>query len=181
MKIISGGQTGVDRAALDAALEFGIPAGGWCPRGRKAEDGPLDAKYPLKETDSDDYSVRTERNVCDSDGTLIITRGRPTGGTAYTIAMARVHNKPCLVVDLDEHHPRDQCHPRESGDLPLPLGEGRGEGAVPRILSWLLANNIITLNIAGPRESNCPGIYTEARKIIADLLKDDSTVSPSGL
>ena len=83
-KIVSGGQTGVDRAALDVALELGIPCGGWCPRGRRAEDGALSARYPLMETPSDDYVQRTTWNIRDSDGTLILTRGEPTGGTAQT-------------------------------------------------------------------------------------------------
>ncbi|MCD6446738.1 MAG: putative molybdenum carrier protein, partial [Candidatus Marinimicrobia bacterium] len=83
-KIISGGQTGADRAGLDAAMELNIPVGGWCPKGRKSEDGPIDNKYPLQETTSGDYRVRTERNVKESDGTLIFTLGKPTGGTALT-------------------------------------------------------------------------------------------------
>lgn len=91
IKIISGGQTGVDRAALDAALQLGIPCGGWCPKGRKAKDGPIPDRYPLKETESGSYPVRTEMNVRDSDGTLILTWGRPTGGTALTVRLARRH------------------------------------------------------------------------------------------
>jgi hypothetical protein len=74
-KIISGGQTGVDRGALDAALEASFPCGGWCPKGRKAEDGPIPARYPLKEMDGPAYRLRTERNVRDSDGTLILFFG----------------------------------------------------------------------------------------------------------
>ena len=83
MKIISGGQTGADRAALDVALKFGIPHAGWIPKGRKAEDGPLPEKYQLQEMPTDSYEARTEKNVPDSDGTLIIARGRPTGGSDY--------------------------------------------------------------------------------------------------
>jgi len=79
-KIISGGQTGADRAGLDAAMELNIPIGGWCPKGRKAEDGPIADKYPLQETTSGDYRVRTEKNVKDSEGTIIFTIGKPTGG-----------------------------------------------------------------------------------------------------
>src|SRR5688572_16678238 len=100
MKIISGGQTGVDRAALDVALELGLPCGGWCPKGRKAEDGVIDPKYPLQETSTDDYPQRTEKNVQDSDATLILTRGKPDGGTALTRSLAREHKKPCKVVNF---------------------------------------------------------------------------------
>ncbi|OGQ50132.1 MAG: hypothetical protein A3I09_02565 [Deltaproteobacteria bacterium RIFCSPLOWO2_02_FULL_47_10] len=164
MKIISGGQTGVDRAALDVALELGLPCGGWCPKGRKAEDGPIDSKYPLKETESDDYAVRTEWNVRDSDGTLIITRGKPTGGTAYTVACCKMQNKPHLVIDL-YNFPSPRPSPTrgegENDGLPSPL--------MHQIHSWLTRHNIRTLNIAGPRENNVPGIYQKARKIISSL------------
>ena len=85
-RIVSGGQTGVDRAALDVAIELGVPCGGWCPRGRKAEDGPIAARYPLRETNSVSYRVRTERNVRESDGVLILTWGPPREGTALTPA-----------------------------------------------------------------------------------------------
>ena len=80
-KIISGGQTGADRAGLDAAMELNIPIGGWCPKGRKAEDGPIDKKYPLQETKLGDYKVKTGLNVKDSDGTIIFTLGKPTDAT----------------------------------------------------------------------------------------------------
>ena len=90
-KIISGGQTGADRGALDAALKLDFPCGGWCPKGRRAEDGPLDPKYPLMDTPGSDYETRTEWNVRDSDGTLILTHGsedEQEGGTALTIEIA---------------------------------------------------------------------------------------------
>ena len=90
-EIVSGGQTGVDRAALDVALSLQIPHGGWCPKGRRAEDGPIDSKYLLKETDEEKYEVRTEKNVIDSDGTLIFSKGLLTGGTLLTLEMARLH------------------------------------------------------------------------------------------
>ena len=99
-KIVSGGQTGVDRAALDVAQELGIPRGGWCPRGRLAEDGPIDARYPLEETPSSEYAQRTRWNVRDSDGTLVLTRASPRGGTAFTLRCARRLHRPVLVVDL---------------------------------------------------------------------------------
>lgn len=134
-KIISGGQTGVDRAALDTALELGLPVGGWCPKGRRAEDGPIDKGYPLQETESFYYPIRTERNVLDSDGTLILTRGKPKGGTALTVKLARAHKKPYLLVDLSA-----------------------GEEVSP-VRNWGKANRIKVLNVAGPRESETPGIY----------------------
>jgi predicted Rossmann fold nucleotide-binding protein DprA/Smf involved in DNA uptake len=101
-QVVSGGQTGVDRAALDAALEAGIPCGGWCPKGRIAEDGRLPSRYPLRETPSDSYAQRTEWNVRDSDGTLILTRGALDGGTALTEKCASKLGRACLVIDLDE-------------------------------------------------------------------------------
>ena len=125
-KIISGGQTGVDRAALDVALELELPCGGWCPKGRKAEDGPIDCRYPLRETNSSDYRVRTEKNVKDSDGTLILTWGAPTGGTAFTIKMAEKHKKPYLVFDLSKN--MDSTH----------------------AVNWIKAQGIAALNVAGP-------------------------------
>lgn len=153
MKIISGGQTGVDRAALDAADALGLACGGWCPKDRRAEDGRIDQKYPLKETEAAEYGVRTEWNVRDSDATLIITYGEPTGGTAYTIAMCRVHKKPHLVID---------CHCE-------PACGGRSN-PVDKISSWLAQNKFQVLNIAGPRESNFPGIYKIVKELLIETL-----------
>jgi hypothetical protein len=144
-KIVSGGQTGVDRAALDVALELGIPCGGWCPKGRIAEDGPIDAHYPLQETASPRYPVRTERNVRDSDGTLILTWGRPSGGTALTIKLAQKQQKPFCVVDLFE-------------------------GGDPNtVVEWAKMNRIRVLNVAGPPESKAPGIHNRAFKFLQSL------------
>ncbi len=136
-RVFSGGQTGVDRAALDMALELGVPCGGWCPSGRLAEDGPLKEIYPLKETPSKNYSQRTEWNVRDSDGTLVLHRGSLSGGTAFTIELAEEKNKPCLVIDLS-------TSPSQ------------------KLLDWVRQHRIRTLNVAGPRESGSPGIYREA-------------------
>jgi hypothetical protein len=146
-KIVSGGQTGVDRAALDIALELGIPCGGWCPKGRKSEDGPIPDRYPLRETGSTSYPVRTAKNVRDSDGTLALAMGSPMGGTALTIKLAKEKRKPFLVFDL-----------KKKGD-PLLLR------------SWILANQIKILNIAGPRESECPGVYRQASGFLRALLE----------
>lgn len=145
-KIISGGQTGVDRAALDVALEQGIPCGGWCPAGRHADDGPIPAKYPLRETTNIDHTVRTEFNTRDSDGTLIINRGSLHGGTAYAVEMARHLGKPVLIVDVD------------------------APPAMEDVLHWLKKHDIRTLHIGGPRELSCPGIYEQAAALVRDIL-----------
>jgi hypothetical protein len=144
--IVSGGQTGVDRAALDVALALGLSCGGWCPKGRRAEDGPIPARYPLQETPSPDYPQRTEWNVRDSDGTLILTRGEPTGGTALTIDWARRLQKPCFVLDLDASPPADQ------------------------VRRWAEDHRVQVLNVAGPRESDNPGIYDQAVDFLYRLL-----------
>jgi hypothetical protein len=149
MKVVSGGQTGVDRAALDAALAAGLPAGGWCPRGRRAEDGPIPDRYPLRETPAAEYRVRTEWNVRDSDGTLILTEGPLTGGTLATAEFARDwYRRPLLVLDL---------------------------GASPdatTVLDWIAAQRIEVLNVAGPRESKCPGIHGGAKAFLAVVFRE---------
>jgi hypothetical protein len=145
-KIISGGQTGVDRAALDAALAIGIPCGGWCPKGRKAEDGPIDFCYPFAETDSSEYQERTEKTVIESDGTLILNIGPLSGGTAYTIKVAEKYKKPVLVVDL-------------------------AAAASPAdVLDWAKRHTIRILNVAGPRESKAPGIYRQTLTFLRSVL-----------
>ncbi len=145
-KIISGGQTGVDRAALDVAMEVGIPCGGWCTKGRRAEDGPIDPKYPLKETKSAQYQFRTEANVMEADGTLILTSGTPTGGTAFTVEMALKHKKPYLVMDL-KRKPNPSL-----------------------VRDWANMLKIGILNVAGPRESKIPGIYEKAKNFLESIL-----------
>ncbi len=149
MKIISGGQTGVDRGALDAAIALGILHGGWCPRGRLAEDGRIPDCYELHETDSRRYAVRTERNVLDGDATLILCRDTPQGGTELTRRFAEQHGKLYLVVDLDE--------PRSPSD----------------IAHWLQDHRVETLNVAGPRESQSPGIRADAEQFIRNVLATD--------
>ena len=147
MKIISGGQTGVDRGALDAAIALGMVHGGWCPRGRLAEDGRIPDRYALEETDSPEYPVRTEQNVLDSDATLILCRGLPTGGTELTLRLAAQHGKPHLVVDLN--------------DPPTP-GEVR---------QWLQTHRGAVLNVAGPRESQSPGIAAAAEAFVRRVVE----------
>ena len=141
-RVVSGGQTGVDRAALDVALELGISCGGWCPRGRKAEDGPINDIYPLQETPGNHYSERTEWNVRDSDGTLILTRGKPTGGTALTVSFARAMSRPLMILDLFS----------KPESLP--------------VVDWLESNKIQVLNVAGPRESTETPVYDLAHEFL---------------
>jgi hypothetical protein len=145
--VVSGGQTGVDRAALDGALDAGVACGGWCPRGRRAEDGVIAERYQLRETKSSNYIERTRRNVRDSDGTLVLAWGEPTGGTRATIRAARSRGRPCLVVDL-----------------------AVDEIDLEPIEQWVGDNEVRVLNVAGPRESNCPGVYDRARAVIGALL-----------
>jgi hypothetical protein len=136
-KILSGGQTGADRAALDFALRRGIPHGGWCPRGRLAEDGLIAACYRSSETPSSDYAQRTEWNVRDSDGTVIFSIAPTlTGGSSQTAELAQRHQKPCLHLARE----RD------------------GEGAATKLLGFLGRHEIKTLNVAGPRQSQEPDV-----------------------
>ena len=100
-KLISGGQTGVDRAALDVGLALGLAVGGWCPKGRRAEDGPIPDRYPLVETPERNYQARTRRNIEDADGTLILNQGALDSGMALTAAYARKIGQPCRVVALE--------------------------------------------------------------------------------
>ncbi len=147
LKIISGGQTGVDRAALDAAINKQLEHGGWCPRGRLAEDGYINDKYKLQQTRSANYSVRTRKNVEIADGTLIIYQRQLSGGSRLTRDIAEQLNKPCLLIDV------------------------KSEFCVEQICKWLSNYSIATLNIAGPRASNKPEIYEQSRQIIERLIE----------
>jgi hypothetical protein len=148
-KIVSGGQTGADQAALDVALELGIPHGGWMPKGRKTEGGPLPARYRLKEMPTDSYSKRTEQNVIDSDGTLIISHGGLKEGSDYTRKMAVKHGKPWIHIDAD----------KQSTDA-----------AVEMITTWISGNDIELLNVAGPPASKDPQIYTATKTILKAVM-----------
>ncbi len=147
LTIHSGGQTGVDRAALDAALALGVPVGGWCPQGRRAEDGPIASRYLLRETPSPHYAERTRWNARDADATLVLTHGPPAGGTATTVEAARGYGKPCHIIDLAE---TDEVEP---------------------VTEWLRENEVRVLNVAGPRESTVPGVYAETRAFVERLLR----------
>lgn len=144
-KIVSGGQTGADRAGLDWAIAAGVPHGGWCPRGRKAEDGSIDEKYLLKESQSKGYRERTELNARDSDGTAIFTgREDLTGGSLLTARMADRHRRPWI-------------------HLSVPAGVAASAEALRR---FAIENRIAVLNVAGNRESRCPEIQEFVRQVL---------------
>jgi hypothetical protein len=143
--IVSGGQTGADRAALDFAILHHYTHGGWAPRGRMAGDGIIPLKYQLTELAEGSYRQRTKRNVEDSDATLIVTVGALEGGSLATWEFARKKAKPCFPAQLD------------TGVLPDIAAE---------IRAWLRQHKVTTLNVAGPRESKQPGIYRLTRELL---------------
>lgn len=136
----------MDRAALDAALELGTACGGWCPKGRRAEDGPIPERYPLRETPAARYAQRTAWNVRDSDGTLVLHRGRFGRGTRLTLRLAEEMGRPCLCLDL-------------------------AEGPDPALVArWAAEHGVGALNVAGPRESESPGLHDQAFRFLAEAL-----------
>lgn len=150
LKIISGGQTGVDRAALDAALESGVSVGGWCPEGRKAEDGPIAERYPLQELPDGGYKERTLKNVQDSDATIIIYFESISGGTEETLSYCLNEKKPYLLID----------------------GSGITEdSASKRIKQFIDENQISLLNVAGPRASKEQRAYEYTKQVITLMLE----------
>jgi hypothetical protein len=164
-RVVSGGQTGADRGGLDAAIQAGIPHGGWCPKGRKAEDGAIPVVYKLKETPSANYLQRTEWNVRDSDTTVIFTHGPLEGGSKKTAEFALKHGRSFLHVNLKEFSPL--LHPADQADTEIVNG-------VVEWLSGLLPRPEV-LNVAGQRESKSPGIQAEVRVIVAEVLKRCTT------
>ena len=155
-KIISGGQTGADQAALDVAINLEISYGGWIPKGRITENGALGEKYKLKEMETSNYNKRTEQNVVDSDGTLIISHGNLTGGSDYTKEMALHHERPFLHIDLNETIAFQ---------------------AAKRIRSWISEKGIKILNVAGPRASKDPNIYQSTVDILETAFYIDTIQS----
>jgi hypothetical protein len=149
-KIVSGGQPGADRAALDVALVAGITCGGWCPKGRKAEDGRIDEVYPLVETLSAGHRQCSKWNARDSDGTLIITQGKTTGATELTAQEAEKCLRPLLIIDTM----------KTSFDA-----------AVEIAVRWVKRNSIRVLNITGPRSSDKPTIYADVWIILVEVLR----------
>ncbi len=151
MIIYSGGQTGVDRAGWDAAKFLGLKQTGWVPKGRLAEDGVISPEYECSETDSSDYVVRTEKNLVEAEATVILTFGTPTGGTLLTFDLCKQHNRPFILVDLDQIN---------------------FEKGIANTLDFLKKQSPKTLNIAGPRASKGVDVYFKAKKFLITLLKD---------
>ncbi len=153
-KILSGGQTGVDRAALDMAINLGIDHFGWCPKGRRAEDGIIPLRYSLKETESEGYEERTLTNIINSDATLILiglgsSVDTISDGTKLTVEELNKSSKPYLIVEVSDNHKNDVN--------------------VNQVIDWLRSNGIKVLNIAGPRESTVPGIYDTSANFLNQL------------
>ncbi|WP_420904713.1 putative molybdenum carrier protein [Candidatus Magnetaquiglobus chichijimensis] len=153
-RIISGGQTGVDRAALDFAMSRGIPVGGWCPKGRKADDGPIEPTYPLRETPNADYRQRTFWNMRDCDGALILHRGQLSGGTLLTAQLARSIQKAHRLINLNREVDLDE------------------------IRDWIRSHRIRVLNVAGPRERGNRGIHAQTLAFLDALLGGEPTWTP---
>jgi hypothetical protein len=148
-KIVSGGQTGVDQAALAVATTLTIPHGGWCPQGRRCEAGTIPSEYTVREMDNPSYAARTRQNVIDSDATLILYRHQLSGGTLLTYQIAQQLERPVFLFDLEN---------------PVELAKP---------LAWLKQFTVATLNVAGPRESSCPGIHKQASALLVTLLTLD--------
>jgi len=146
----SGGQTGVDRAAWDAAIEVGLPQSGWVPKGRLAEDGRIPDRYVCGETESADYAVRTERNLRESNATLILCFGPPSGGTEFTFHLCKRHRRPHLLLDLDRENE---------------------ENAEEMALQFLRKSKPAVLNVAGPRGSSHADVYPRAKRFLSHLFR----------
>ena len=149
LKIVSGGQTGVDRGALDAALQCNIPCGGWCPEGRKAEDGVIPDRYPVEELPGGGYLERTLKNVLDSDGTVIIYFAKLSGGTQQTLYYCQDNNKPYLLINASEIKP---------------------ETAAQRIAEFIKTLSGEKVNCAGPRHSNNKNGYGYTMQTITKFI-----------
>ena len=146
-KLVSGGQTGADRAALDFAIEHGIPHSGWCPKGRTAEDGTIPQKYNLTETPGAEYPQRTDWNARDSDGTVIFSiKPKLTGGSKETVEFAQKYSKPHIHICTETKNPGETLR------------------------NFISSNQIRVLNVAGPRASEEPGIADFVRTVLAAAL-----------
>jgi Circularly permutated YpsA SLOG family len=153
-RIVSGGQTGVDRGALDAAIDADFPCGGWVPGDRMAEDGVISDRYPLTPLPHGNYRQRTRLNVVDSDGTAILYDGNLSDGTRLTRELCELLNRPCVLISA-----------RETPDP---------NAAAAAVLKFIEDHNIETLNVAGPRASGWGAAYTFSRAVIAGVIKKEA-------
>src|SRR3989440_5152279 len=185
LKVISGGQTGVDRGALDAALALQVECGGWGPEGGLGEDGTIPTRYPVMELANAGYAERTARNVADSDGTLVISNRVPLGGTGETVDRCIEMRKPHLIIDCARRSVQETIEVatefitnlsfRVAQTTPVRLGprnlsnvrKSPGELEDP---SHSLGMTIV-LNVAGPRASQWPGGHKTARRIVSGILR----------
>lgn len=149
-KIISGGETGADRGGLDAAIALGIEHGGWCPKGRRAEDGVVPARYQLEETPERGFAAMMRRNVETADATIVFTGDRLTPGSRKTMGIAKAAGRPFLHVRMAE-------------------AEDDPSGTCYTIQAWLEDHEVEVLNVAGSRESRCPGLQRFVEDLIASL------------
>jgi hypothetical protein len=157
-KLVSGGETGVDRGALDAALAVGFPCGGWCPADRSAEDGPIPERYPLTPLPGIGYRRRTRQNVIDSDGTIILFYESLKGGTRLTRNLCALEKKPFIVLDA-----RRTAEP----------------AAAAAAIEFVEKNAIRVLNVAGPRSSGWPQGYEFAMAVVTELIRSSRRTSDS--
>jgi len=148
-KIVSGGQTGVDQAALDVAIELDIPHGGWIQKGRNTENGILPERYRLMEMPTAGDCKSAEQIVLDSDGILIISHGKLKNGSALTLNLAKKHQRPWLHIDLNEINAFE---------------------AAKTVNSWIFQHNIKILNVTGPQASKDPDIYQATKKILRGVI-----------
>jgi Circularly permutated YpsA SLOG family len=183
LKVISGGQTGVDRGALDAALALEVECGGWCPAGRLAEDGRIPKRYPVMELPNSGYAERTARNVADSDGTLIILKGEPIGGTRETVDRCIETGKSFLVIDCARLSIRESIEaatdfvkglPSRADARDLSVGQAISEqsrgSSVRAGLALSARLGMTVVNVAGPRASQWPEGHETARQIVSGVL-----------
>jgi hypothetical protein len=185
LKIISGGQTGVDRGALDAALALQVDCGGWCPAERLAEDGTIPQRYPVMELANAGYAERTARNVADSDGTLVISNGEPIGGTRETIDRCMEMQKPYLLINserlsLEEaaalavqfvRRLSSRAQARDLTQHDNSTGRLRGSSVREGLALSARRGMTTTLNVAGPRASQWSEGYKIARQILSSVLR----------
>jgi Circularly permutated YpsA SLOG family len=184
LKVISGGQTGVDRAALDAALAFKVECGGWCPAGRLAEDGTIPKRYPVMELANAGYSERTARNVADSDGTLVISKEEPVGGTRETVDRCIETRKPYLIIDcasmsLEEtieaatEFVKSLSSRADARDLPVgqAISEHSRGSSVRAGLALSARLGMTVVNVAGPRASQWSEGHQTALQIVSGVLR----------